>query len=945
MKKALLYLLILVSSQLLSQSYEVSGVLISSKDGTPLIGAHISLLQPWGEAYKTAVSDQDGKFVLENVSRGGYRFKATYLGFQDFIQEVTIVNQSIDLDMLVLQEGGVVLDEVEVKELLPVATQEGDTTSYNAEAFKTLPDANAEDLVAKMPGVTLENGRISAQGENVQEVLVDGRKFFGNDPTAALRTLPAEVISKIQVFDQQSEQAQFSGIQDGQTTKTINIITKTNMRNGQFGKFYAGYGSDERYQTGGNTSLFDGNRRISIIAQSNNVNQQNFSTEDLLGVTGSSGRRRGHGGGGRGGRGGGPTSDFLVDQQGGISKTHAVGINYSDLWGKKIEITGSYFFNYSENVANELSNTQFISDRSAGEIYDETYLSETENVNHRANFRITYNLSERSSFIIRPRITYQKNDGLSLTEAFTTKENVLLNETESGYLSDLSGVNFQNDLLFRHRFPKRGRTFSVSLRTAYNDNKGDSFLDSRNSFYRMETVVDTIDQFSDLLTKGWNYSANFNYTEPLGEATSLNLSYRASWQDDQSDRETMDRSIETGEYEVLNTTLSNVFENDYITHSAGLGFNYRKGRDLFGMVRASVQASSLRSDETFPNPNFVERTFLNLVPFAMLRYNITQQKNLRVFYRSNTQSPSVTQLQNVIDNSNPLQLRAGNPSLDQSFTHRVFLRYSSSNIEKASVFYILLSGSVTQDYIGNATFLSSSDNPIFEEYEVERGSQLSIPVNMDGYKNFRVFTTYGMPIKGLKTNVNLELSANYTRIPGLIDDEANFSNNRILTTGVTFASNISEKVDFTIGTRVGYNNVNNTIRDELNDIYWTQNSRAKIGVIFPAGFVLRSDVTHQLYRGLADSFNEDYFLWNISIGKKLFKNDLGEISLSVFDLLKQNQNIKRSVTETYIEDQRINVLQQFFMLNFTYNFRNFKTKKAGSDQNPDDRRDRMRWMH
>jgi hypothetical protein len=266
------------------------------------------------------------------------------------------------------------------------------------------------------------------------------------------------------------------------------------------------------------------------------------------------------------------------------------------------------------------------------------------------------------------------------------------------------------------------------------------------------------------------------------------------------------------------------------------------------------------------------------------------------------------------------------------------MRYTSSNIEKATVFFILVSGSLTQDYIGNATYSSRSENPIFEDYEVERGGQLTIPVNMDGYGNMRVFTTYGIPLKGLKTNLNLEVSANYTRIPGMINDVSNFSNNRSLTTGLTFASNISEKVDFTIGTRVGYNNVNNTIREELNDIYWTQNSRAKIGIIFPAGFVLRSDITHQLYRGLSESFNEDYFLWNIAIGKKIFKNELGEISLSVFDLLKQNQNIQRNITETYIEDQRINVLQQYFMLNFTYNFRNFKTKKATTERSRDESR-------
>ncbi len=932
MNRFLTIVTFLCSLQLGAQSFQVSGRLASSADSSTLAGAHVALLHPWGESYKVTATDDNGSFLFEGVSRGGYVLTATYLGFQALEKEVTITENSLSLGVLVLEEGDVLLDEVEVREQLPLATQEGDTTSYNADAFKTLPDANAEDLVGKMPGVNLENGRVTAQGENVQEVLVDGRRFFGNDPTAALRTLPAEVISKIQIFDQQSEQAQFSGVEDGETIKTINIITKPNMRNGQFGKVYAGYGTEGRYQAGGNTSFFDGARRISIIGQSNNVNQQNFSSEDLVGVTGSGGRRRGFRG-----RGGG-IGDFLVDQQGGISQTHAVGINYSDEWGKKIEVTGSYFFNYSDNIAEEQTSRQFVNQETGGELYDESYQSETKNTNHRANLRLEYNLSERTSFIFRPRLSFQTNDGNSMTDGQTALLGELLNESISSYNSNLSGVDFRNDLLFRHRLPKEGRTFSIRFRNTYSNNDGESFLDSRNGFYRNEIRLDTLDQFSDILTRGWSYSAEVEYTEPLSETMSLSFEYEAEWETDNSDRETLDKDPDSGEYENLNEPLSNVFENDYITHRAGVGIRYRKGRDLFGMVRARVQSATLRSEQVFPNQVSVNRNFFNVVPFAMLRYNISKQKNLRIFYRSNTSSPSVSQLQNVINNSNPLQLRAGNPELDQSFSHRLFIRYSSSDIEKANTFFILLSGSLTSNYVGNATYLSSTDHPIFEEYEIERGAQLTIPVNLDGYRNLRLFTTYGMPMKGLKTNMNIELSANYSRTPGLIDNVENYANNTGLSAGLSFTSNISERVDFTIGTNGGYNVVRNTLRENLNDNYWTLNSRGKIGVIFPAGFVLRSDVTHRMYRGLAEEFNTDYFLWNIAIGKKIFKNQLGEISVSVFDLLKQNQSIQRNVTETYIEDQRTNVLQQYFMVNFTYNFRNFGSGPSNDSPDGDSRR-------
>lgn len=290
-----------LTSSLWAQTYRISGQIIDQNQQA-IAGAHLTLQYPWGETVKTTLSGTQGKFVFEQVEQGGYAILIRYLGYEDVQQEVTIKSTDVQLTPIVLLAGALDLSEVEVTEKIPLAQQLGDTTQYNADAFKTLKDANAEELIEKMPGVVVDNGKVEAQGEEVKEVLVDGRPFFGNDPTAALRNLPAEVISKIQVFDQKSDQAQFSGFDDGETTKTINIITRPNMRSGQFGKVSAAYGHEERYQLEGNASLFDGNRRISIIGQSNNINQQNFATEDLLGVVGS-GSRRGRGGF-RGGRAG-----------------------------------------------------------------------------------------------------------------------------------------------------------------------------------------------------------------------------------------------------------------------------------------------------------------------------------------------------------------------------------------------------------------------------------------------------------------------------------------------------------------------------------------------------------------------------------------------------------------------------------------------------------------
>lgn len=944
MKNTLTYFFVCLSMSLFAQTYSVTGIVLD-KENQPLPGAHISLLHPWGEVFKTTVSKVNGKFIMLELSQGGYVIKISYIGYADFQKEVTISDESVDVGMISLSDG-VHLDQVEITGKIPLAEQKGDTTQFNADAFKTLSDASAEDLLKKMPGVVVENGKVQAQGEDVKEVLVDGKPFFGNDPTAAIRNLPAEVISKIQVFDQASEQSNFTGFQDGETTKTINIITRSGMKNGQFGKFYGGYGYEEKYQAGGNASLFDGKRRISIIVQSNNINQQNFSSEDLLGVVGSGGR--GRGGRGRGGRGGGrgrrgggvSANDFLIAQQGGIATTHAFGLNYSDKWGEKMEIASSYFFNLTDNTSEEESSTVYVDSENIVEQYKESVNSTTKNTNHRLNMRLTYRIDSVNSIILRPRLSMQINDGQSNIFGQTLFGTALLNQTDNQYLTDLNGLDFSNSLLYRHRFAKRGRTISVDFRQSYDDKIGESSLYSEDVYFDDFTRSDTLDQAADLDINGWSLSSNVTYTEPLTDNSRLMVTYRASWQEDHSDKQTLDFDKESQSYSLLNPDLSNIFKNKNQSQQVGAGYNFNRGRDFFVMLRANVQWSELTSDQIFPIADQVHRNYVNFVPFGMLRYRFSRQENLRLFYRSSTRMPTVEQLQNVLDNSNPLQLSVGNEALDQAFEHRLSFRYSKTNTEKATVLYLYLNGSYTNNYIANSTYLMATEHPIFEELRLERGAQLSRPVNLDGYWNTRLYATYGMPLKTLKTNLNIDLSASVTRTPGLINDVLNYSNSKNVGLGLTLSSNISEKVDFSISTRSNYNHTKNTLQENLNNTYLNQTSALNFAWIIPKGIVFRTNLSHQLYTGLSDGFDDSYFLWQAGIGKKLFKNQRGEITLSVFDLLNQNQSISRNITETYIEDLKTNVLQRYAMLTFTYNFRNFNTGKAI----PEEEERKPRWM-
>ncbi|MEM9846653.1 MAG: outer membrane beta-barrel protein [Bacteroidota bacterium] len=933
MKQSLLLVLCLLTSALLfGQNHILKGKIVDHQNRTAILSAHLTLSNSSG-LVKTSVTDAEGEFVFERLQSGNYELIISYVGYRDLKRGVKIVDTNIDLGVLELK-GGVDLEEVEVTAKVVPVEQKGDTLQLNAAAYKTLPDASAEEMLEKMPTVDIDNGKVQAQGENVNRVLVDGKPFFGNDPTAALRNLPAEVIDKIQIFDQQSDQAQFTGFDDGNETKTINIITKPNMRNGQFGKVYGGYGYADKYTTGGNINIFNGDQRISLIGQSNNINIQNFATEDLLGVVGSSGsRRRGFGGGGRGRRGGGrggrnqgaSVNDFLVPQQDGVATTHAFGVNYSDKWGKKMEVNGSYFFNLTDNLSEEILLQNFVDQEEVAESYLEENKVESSNQNHRLNGRLTYKINDKNSLIMRPSLSWQNNDGRSATLGENLLNDRPVSESLNNYLSDLRGFNFNNNLLWRHQFEKRRRTFSINLSNGFAPKSGASNLFSQTQFFRTTTKTDTLDQQATLDLNNWNIGTNFQYTEPLGQNAMLMLNYRLSYQQEDSDRSVFDFSTETASYDLFNEQLSNIFSNDYQTHRLGGGYNWRKRKTMF-MLRANVQYAALINEPTFPTTNTISNTFLNVLPMAILRMGDRKSKNLTFFYRTNTQLPSIEQLQNVLDNSNPLQLSIGNPDLVQSFQHRVFARYSNTNAAKSSVFFALLSGTFTKNYIGNSLYFSDSEAPIFDELGLDNNAQLSLPVNLNGYWNARSLVTYGFPVELLSSNLNIDFNANHSRIPGLIEDAINYANNSSIGLGLTLGSNISEQLDFTIVSRSNYNITQNSLQLQVDNIYWSQRTRLKINWIVGDGWIFRTQLTHQYFNGLANTVDQNFVLWNASFGRKLFEKDRGEISISAFDLLNQNINVNRTVTETYIEDTQTNALQQYFMLHFKYDIRHFRVK-------------------
>ena len=522
----------------------ITGTVVDSIDGTPLVGASVQISNPRSGTALDATTDANGRFTFRDFVGRGFLLKISYVGYSDKAQRVSLRDLADskatqkDLGKIRLQSTTDALKAVTIRETVPMSSQKGDTTELHANAFKTSRDATAEDLLKKMPSIQIENGTVKAQGETVGKVLVDGQEFFGDDANIALRNLPAEVIDRVQVFDRASDQAQFTGFDDGNSQKALNIITKTSRRNGQFGKASAGYGvftpvgsssfSNPVYTVSESYNIFQGKRRISIIGLTNNINQQNFSMQDLLGVVGTGGGGGGRGGGGRGGGGagggmfggggaggggGGGGQNFLVGGQGGITQTHALGLNYTDAWGKRMTVNASYFFNWAGNTTEQATaRTYFLSGNAenATQLYSQGSLATSQNINHRANIRLEYKLDSLNSFVLNPRLSYQNNASNSNTTTLNTLGNgAPLNDAANTYNANTAGYTFTNDLLYRHAFSKRGRTLSLNLNTQLKDRASNSLLAGINHYYRpMRTLADTLNQYGTQSVSGTTWGAN-----------------------------------------------------------------------------------------------------------------------------------------------------------------------------------------------------------------------------------------------------------------------------------------------------------------------------------------------------------------------------------------------------------------------------------------------------
>ncbi len=925
-----------------AQAAGLRGSFKDAESGVPVASVQVRLTSVTDTSDVHRVTGgEDGSFAIGGLGLRRYRLEAARLGYDTLRTVVRVTMPDQDAGALSLRSHSLLLPPFTVSESGIPAVQKADTTEYHAGAVRTQRDATAEDLVQKLPGVTMENGQIKAQGEQVQQVLVNGRPFFGSDPTAGMRNLPAEVVDRIQVYDRMSDQAEFSGFDDGQAQKTMNFILRD--QKARFGKVYAGYGDQDRYQAGGNATLLRGGTRLTLIGMSNNVNERNFSPQDLFGAMGGSGGGggprgmmigggpRGPGGGGRppggrmggGGFGGGAfdPGSFMVGQQSGVSTTHAGGLNYVAQRGPRLSVSSSVFINDGETDNLQLLARQYLPPQDSLAAYSQSATTASRNRNQRIDARIEWTPDSLNSVIFQPRLYFQDTDARSAASAANTS---IAGGTLSAATSDTrdrnDGDNLSSRLTLRHRFARPGRNLSADLNAGHTLRDGDGSQRSLTDYFEGATTTsDTLDQQSDSRTVTNSLSARVAFTEPLLPQLRLQAIYNPSLTRSVADARTLRLDPLSGTHSLPDSAHSNSYRNRNTAQNGGLAMLYTRGLWRL-LANASYQQTRLRSEQTYPATHTIDRTFGNALPSLTLTGNFANRRNLRVAWSTSTTSPTIGQLQNVVNNSNPLSLSTGNPALRPTYTHALSLRISEATPMRSTSRFLFVNLSRTARTIANATFTAPTDT-VIEGVALARGTQLTLPMNLDESWNANLFGVYSRPTQWVKSILSLNGGGSFTLTPTRINGATNASRATAVRSGVVLASNISQRLDFTLSYWATYNHSRSTLSSSRSGDYFTHSAGLRLNAVVGSGVVLREELNHNLQSGVPSAYGQDVVLWNTTLGKKFLKGERGELRVTATDVLEQNRSVSRSVTETYVQDSRDRTLGRYVQAVFTYSWR------------------------
>lgn len=865
-------------------------------------------------------ADSTGAFKLNALDKGKYLLSSSYVGYLPVWKTLTIEKDGDEvnlgnINMTDIQNAG----DVTVTARRAPVTINNDTVEFNTENFKTQPNAVVEDLLKKLPGVTVDNdGTVRVNGQRINRVLVNGKEFFTGDPKIATKNLDADAIDKVQVFDKKSDRAEFTGVDDGQSEKAINLKLKKDRNNALFGKVAAGAGTNERFDAQTNVNKFNGDKQLSMIGMANNTNRQGFSITDVLNFTGELSRGMRNGGGITIRTGGGDDNGLPVTGQGqnqqGVATTIAGGLNFNDTWNKKTDFNSSFMGSNIDLNTNRTTNRKNLL---PGNEFD--YLSNSNTVRNakqqRINMTIDSKIDTFHSIKFTPQFTTQQTDIRSTSDYVSQDaKGIKLNSGNTESKSHSDAFNFGGNALFRKRFAKKGRTLSSSVSLSYNDSKQNEDLYTRNTFFAGGVGLkdSTTNQKNRREAVTRSFGGNLVYTEPIGKKSLLELSAYYNTSVGDSKRSTYDYGQLSGKYDQLNAAQSNDFKSEY--NYTGGSASFRTNQKKMSLtVGSSLQTATLYSTNN-TNGTLIKQNFTDVLPNANVQYRFNSTRTLSINYTTSTTQPNTNQLQPVTVVSDQLNSYTGNPNLKRSYAQSVNLNFFSTNMYTQQNLFAFISASTINNAIVNADILSNN------------GSRVTMPVNANG--NYSVFgqINAGFPLKKIKSRVDLGVGSNLLHNISFLNGAKNGIDNSSIGPNINYNFSVENIVDITASGRLNFSKVKYTLQPQLNSNYLQQVYGFDMFNYLPWGLVVNNTFNYTINTGRADGFNTKVGFWNASIAKSFLKNKRAEIKFSGFDLLNQNQGVSRNANQNYIEDTRYNVLQRYFLLSFT-----FSLNKAGTN--------------
>jgi hypothetical protein len=911
MKHFLFFLFLCFVNAVFAQKTSIKAIAKDSISGEALGFAASTLLNAKdSQLVQVNYTEDSGEVIISNLKSGIYHLSMSYLSYETQSRKVTILledaGKTLDIAVFKMVKKSVVLKDVTIKAEIVAIVLKGDTIEYNAKAFQARPNANVEEILKKMPGLDVDkDGNIKAQGESVAKVLVDGKPFFGDDPKMATKNLPADAIEKVQVYDTKSEQSQFTGINDGSTGKTIDLKLKANRKKGSFGKINAGYGSDERFKSFGTYSRYQPKQKISLIGTANNINDIPFSVQDVYGDLRS----------GKGNTTINTGSDdisnsLLGGQKKGINTVYSIGTNFSFDIREKTKITGSYHFNETKQQQESSTSTKYFQSEIT---QNEELTSDDTRKTHRVNLNYEYTFDKRNSFSVFPSFVLQNKNSTSFQTINSYKKDIFLNEQKRNISAFGNTFNLKGNALFKHKFVKEGRTFS--LNTNFNVSEGNS--EEENTILSKDSIA------QKKYLQRWDNQNNtssaplsLSYTEPLTKKWKLETSYLYGKWNNTSLR---DASI-------LDDGAANFYPAPNVSarlksfaqqHRTTARLQYEKL--LYTLTMEAAYEFYPRKSVSELTQTTINQYFKYFLPSLRFQYNLPKKVKMGLNYNTNINYPSITQLISAPDNSNPLRVQLGNSELLPSYTHSWQTNFHQFDTEKNKFVHAMVRFALPQNAFSSSTVFDG------------KGRQTSQTVNVNGNYNYSAFLGIGQPIK--KVKLNLDASLRGSKRIAFVNQVRSESYSNNIGGNVKLNYN-NDNVNIVLTSGLGYNFAKNSLNLQQNNQYYNWDSGAEATFQLPLSIELSSDATFNRYYGLSNGFNQAFTIWNASVAKSFLKDKQLEIKLSAFDILKQNRSINRDVTAQYISDERALNLSQYFLLQATY-FLN----KAGR---PDPKKDGMR---